>query len=154
MVHIGLKEHAKAAELLTLAVSAPAQVCSLDCWREGAYPAEQTPRAPTRTLSPAKAINAIAVAAYKKLVLVTLISKARCAALAPRRSFYMSVCKSAPSCPMPPLQGTVVTLPKYTSSIVLRHLKTAAPEYIELANAFARCGGLQTHTLRTRVSTT
>lgn len=46
MVHIGLKEHAKAAELLTLAVSAPAQVCSLDCYRQGAYPAEQNPGAP------------------------------------------------------------------------------------------------------------
>lgn len=55
-----------------------------------------------------QALNAIVVASFKKLVLVSLLSR-----------------------------GSVPPLPKYTPSVVQRSIKGAAGEYFELAAAFA-----------------
>ena len=78
MAATGSKKYPKAIELFLLAVTAPAH-----------------------------ALSAIAVASYKKLVLVSLIAR-----------------------------GSVAPLPKYAPSVVQRHLKAAAPEYVEIGAAF------------------
>ena len=56
---------------------------------------------------PALAVSAIVVAAYKKCVLVSLL-----------------------------VHGKAPTLPKFTSSVVHRHLTSACPEYTELATLY------------------
>jgi len=57
--------------------------------------------------APAIVLSAIMVEAYKKFVLVSLI-----------------------------VHGKIISLPKYTSSVIQRHHKTSFPQYHELANAF------------------
>jgi len=57
---------------------------------------------------PAVVLSAVMVEAYKKLILVSLIAN-----------------------------GQVAAIPKYTSTVVHRHIKNACPQYQELANAFA-----------------
>lgn len=54
------------------------------------------------------AISAIVVESYKKYILISLI-----------------------------LHGKIKSLPKYTSQIVTRHIKSHVPCYIELANAYS-----------------
>ena len=78
MLLIGLKQYPRAAEVLLRAVTAPFIV-----------------------------LNGIAIAAYKKFVLVSLIAS-----------------------------GAVPSLPKYTSSVIQRHLKGCCVEYGDLATAF------------------
>jgi len=58
--------------------------------------------------APAVVLSSIMVEAYKKYILLSLI-----------------------------VYGKVVTLPKYTSSVVQRYHKTAFPQYSEFANAFS-----------------
>ncbi|XP_042461664.1 COP9 signalosome complex subunit 3-like isoform X2 [Zingiber officinale] len=80
MINIGLKRFEKALECLHNAVTAPMTT-----------------------------LNAIAVEAYKKYILVSLI-----------------------------LNGQVPSFPKYTSSAALRNLKSYTQPYVDLANSYAR----------------
>lgn len=84
---------------------------------------------------PSYAVNAIAIATYKKYALVSLIHNGEpCLLLRP--ALYVVTQKPFPKCSKWP-SGHVAHLPKFTPSAVTRFIKADAQAYTDLASAYS-----------------